>query len=129
MMHGLELQSPVEEVQPGRALDVHGRPEHFLREGLVDAEVGGRHGEVGEGDLDVEGCGDHVGGEDEGETAGEGGDGAVEDAVAEPGPEEGLAGEFEVAVPPCGSASGGLAEEEVFPGEAVEVEAAEGEEG
>lgn len=128
-MYGLELQPTVEEVQPGGTLDVHGGSEHFLGKGLVDAEVGGRHGEVGESDLDVKGRGDHVGDEDERDAAGEGRDGAVEDAVAEPGPEEGLAGELEVAVPPCGALLGGLAEEEVFPGEAVEIEAAEGEEG
>ena len=55
-------------------------------------------------------------------------DGAVDGEVAEPGPEDDLAEEFEVAVPPRGSSFGGLAEQEVFPGEAVEVEAAEGEE-
>ena len=53
MVDGLELQAAVEKVQPGGAVDIHGGAQHFLREGLVDPEVGGAHCEVGERDLDV----------------------------------------------------------------------------
>lgn len=119
----------MEEIQPGGAIDVHGCAEHFLRERFLRSEVRGRHGEVGEGDLDVEGRGDHVRGEDECDTPRNGGDGMVEDPVAEPGPEENLPHEFEIAMPPRGTILWAETQEEVFPGEPVEVEAAEGEDG
>ncbi len=60
MMHGLELQATVNEVEPGRAGDIHGGAELLLREGFGIAEVGSRHCEVGEGDLDVQRHGDDV---------------------------------------------------------------------
>lgn len=53
VVHGLELQAAMEEVEPGRAVDVHGGAEHLLGKGFVHAEVGRAHGEVGERDLDV----------------------------------------------------------------------------
>lgn len=93
-MDGLELQAAVEEVEPVGTIDIHGGAEHFLGEGLVDAEIGGAHCEVAEGDLQVQGCGDHVADHDEGEAAAYGWDGLVDDAVAKPRPEEDLAGDF-----------------------------------
>jgi len=45
-MYGLELQAAVDEVEPGRTVDVHGGAEHFLGKRLVDAEIGGRHGKM-----------------------------------------------------------------------------------
>lgn len=71
VVDGLELEAAVQEVEPGGTVDVHGGAEHFLGEGLVRAEVGGAHGEVREGDLDVQRGGGHVGDEDE-EEAGRG---------------------------------------------------------
>ena len=56
-------------------------------------------------------------------------DAAVDDLVAEPVPERHLSSDLEVAVPPCGSLGGGLAEEEIFPGADVEVEPTEEEDG
>ena len=53
MMHSLELQSSMYEVQPRRTVHVHRRSEHFLREGLVRTEIGGAHCEMRQGDLDV----------------------------------------------------------------------------
>lgn len=129
MVHGLELQTAVEEIEPLRAVDVHGRAQHALGEGLGDAEVCGRHGEVGEGDLDVHGHGYHVAEQNEGDAGAGCGDGLVDCEVAEPGPEEELAGDFEVAVPPCWAFARALAEEDVLPAEDVEVEAAEAEDG
>lgn len=129
MVDSLELQTPVEEVQPRGAIDVHGRAQHLLGEGLGNTQVGGAHREVGEGDLDVERGGDGVGDHDEGEAVPGAGDGLVDNEVAEPGPEEELADDFEVAEPPGLALSGALAEEEVGPAEAVEVEAADGHDG
>lgn len=42
----LELQPSVEEIEPRRAVDVHGRAQHLLRERLLRAQVGRAHGEV-----------------------------------------------------------------------------------
>ena len=69
VVDGLELQATMEEVQPGRAVDVHGCAKHFLREGLVDAHVGRRHGEVRECDLYVQRRCHHVGHHDESQAA------------------------------------------------------------
>ena len=52
-MHGLKLQTAVEEIEPGRAVDVHCRAKHLLRKGLVHTQVGSAHGEVAKGDLHV----------------------------------------------------------------------------
>lgn len=65
MVNSLELQSTVEKVKPSRAVNVHCGAEHLLREGLVDAKVGGGHGEVGECDLYMQRGGDHMGHEKE----------------------------------------------------------------
>lgn len=40
MVDGLELKPTVEEVEPGRAINIHGGSEHFLWEGLVCTHVG-----------------------------------------------------------------------------------------
>ena len=93
-MNGLELQSSVEEIKPFGTIDIHSRPQHFLRKRLVHAEIGGAHREVAERDLHVQRRRDHVADHDEGETAADGRDGFVDDAVAEPGPEEDLADDF-----------------------------------
>lgn len=82
---------------------------------------------MGECDLYVHGHRNGVGDEKVSESLAESGDGAVEDSVAEPCPEEELTGHFKVAVPPGGSLSRSLAEEDVLPREDVEIEAAEGE--
>ena len=41
MMHSLELQAAVNEIQPFGAVDVHGGAELALGEGFCVAEVGG----------------------------------------------------------------------------------------
>jgi len=46
VMHGLELKTAVEEIEPFRAVDIHGSAQHALRERLGDAKVCCRHGEV-----------------------------------------------------------------------------------
>ena len=60
VMHSLKLQSSVEEVQPGRTVNVHCGTQHSLREGLRDAQIRSAHGEVGERDLNVDRCRNHV---------------------------------------------------------------------
>lgn len=125
MVDGLELQTTVEEVQPCRAIYVHGGTEHLLREGFVDAQVSGGHGEVGECDLHVQwGC-DHVRDQDEEDPTTPVRNGAVENAVAKPGPEERLAGNFKPAVPPRWASLGSLVAEKVAKAQDIEVKPAE----
>lgn len=100
MVDRLELQPAVQKIQPLRTLNVHGGPQHLLRERLVDAQVGGAHGEMAQGDLDVEGAGDHVADHDEEEPVAGVRNRFVDDPVAVPGPEEDVAGELEPPVPP-----------------------------
>lgn len=128
-MDGLELQAAVDEVQPGGTSDVHGGAELFLGKGFAGAEVGGRHGEVGEGDLDVEGHGDDVGDEDEGDAEGPGRDGAEEKEVAEENPVGEHEDDFGGAGPGGGTEVGAAGGEQVRPGEDVEVEAGDAHDG
>ena len=58
VVHGLELQAAVDEVEPLRAGDVHSCAKLALREGLAGAEVGGAGAPVGKGDLHVQRHGD-----------------------------------------------------------------------
>ena len=58
VVHGLELQAAVDEVEPLRAGDVHRCAELALRERLAGAEIRGAGAPVGEGDLHVQGHGD-----------------------------------------------------------------------
>lgn len=68
VMHGLELQTTVQEIQPGRAIDIHGSTELALRERLSGAEISGRHAPVRQGDLHVQEHGGDVGEENKGDA-------------------------------------------------------------
>lgn len=70
---------------------------------------------MGERDLHVDGHGDGVGNENVEEALRDRGDGFVDDEVAEPCPEEGLAGHFEPAVPPGGALSWALTKKDILP--------------
>ena len=59
------------------------------------------------------------------DAGGWGGQRAVNDAVAEPRPEDEIAGDLEIAVPPCQALAGALAVGEEQPRLHVQVEAAE----
>lgn len=102
-MDGLELQAAVDEIQPLGAVDVHGGAQLALGEGLRFAEVGGRGGPVGEGDLRVQGHGDDVGDEDEPYAEAPGGDGAPEEEVAEEVPVAEHESDLGGARPGCGA--------------------------
>ncbi|KAI7288067.1 fatty acid desaturase [Hortaea werneckii] len=127
LLGGAEVAA-VEEVQPPGTVDVHSGAQHALGKGLGDAEVRRAHGEVAERDLHVHRHGDHVADHDEAEAAPARGDALVYGQVRVPVPEEELAGDLEVAVPPGWTLPGPLQAEDVRPGEDVEIEAAEGEE-
>lgn len=129
MVHGLELQAAVDEIQPLGTIDVHGRAELALGEGLRFAEVGGGGCPVGEGNLRVERHGDDVGDEDEADAEGPGRDGAPEEEIAEEVPVAEHEGDFGGAGPGGGAEVYGAGVEEVQPGEEVEVEAGDAHDG
>lgn len=109
VMHCLKLQSAMEEVQPSRTIDIHGGAQHSLWKGLRDAQVCCAHGEVGERDLNVDRRGDHVTDHDEDESVPGSWYRFVDCEIAEPVPEENLADNFKITVPPCWSLSRPLA--------------------
>lgn len=45
-MNGLELQTAMEEIEPFRAVNIHSRTKHALREGLRDTQIRRAHREV-----------------------------------------------------------------------------------
>lgn len=126
VVHRLELQAAVDEIEPLRAGDVHGRAELALREGLAGAEVGGAGAPVREGDLHVQGHGDQVAGEDEDGAGGPGGDVAPKEHVEVEEEVGADAEDFGGARPPHLALGAGAGGEEEAPGEEVEVEAREG---
>ena len=127
VVDGLELKTTVEEVEPLGTVDIHGCAKHALRERLVDTEISGAHGEVAECDLNVQGHCDGVTDHDESETAPAIGNALVQDLVAEPVPEEKLAGNLKPAMPPCRTFARTKTKDEILPAQAVEVEAANAE--
>lgn len=125
MVDSLELETAVVEVEPGRAVDVHGGSELALGEGLGLAEIDGGHSPVGQGDLDVQRHGDDVRDENEDDTGGPVGESAPDEAVAEEEPVASHEGNLGRANPPGSALSKlrGLLGKDVKPREEVEVEA------
>lgn len=131
VVHGLELEAAVEPVEPRRAVNVHGGAELALGKGLGFAEVRGRHGPVGECDLDVKRHRDNVRDEDEADADGPCGERAPDEEVAEDVPVAGHHGDFGGANPPGGRVAErrGLGREEVQPREEVKIEARDAHDG
>lgn len=129
MMHGLKLQPAVDEIQPGRALHVHGGAQLALRERLAVAQVRRRHRPVRERDLHVQRHCDDVRDEHERDAQGPGGEGAPEEAVAEEGPVAEHECDLGRARPGGGAEVCGAGRQQVQPGEEVEVEAGDGHDG
>lgn len=125
VVDGLELQAAVDPVEPGGAVDVEGGAELALREGLGVAEVSGWHAPVRQGDLDVQRHGDDVRDQDEGDADWPVGEGAPDEAVAEPEPVACDERYLGWAHPGCDSASAFGCCDEVVDGEDVEVEASD----
>lgn len=65
MVYGLELQAPMNEIEPWRTLDVHCCTELMLREAFRFSKFTGRHRPMRQGDLHVQGHGDDVGDQNE----------------------------------------------------------------
>lgn len=127
MVDGLELESAVEEVKPLRAVNVHCGAEHPLRETLVDTQVGGRHGEVAECDLHVQGHGDDMRDHDEGKSVPAGLESLIDDEIPEPIGEEDLTGKLKPARPPRWASLGCLATKKIDPRLDIQVEPAKAE--
>ena len=85
-MHSLKLQAPMHKIEPRRTLNIHRRPQLPLRKTLCIAEIRGRHAPVAERDLHVQGHGDDVADEHEGDAQGPRGNAEPEEAVAEEEP-------------------------------------------
>lgn len=124
VVDGLELETAMEPVQPGSAINIHRGAKHPLRKGFMHPEVSGRHSEVRKCDLHMQRRGDHMRDHDEYEATARIGNGAVHHIVAEPYPEEYLTRDLEPAVPPGWALPGTLSQDEVLPTQTVEVEAA-----
>ena len=95
----------------------------------MGTEIGSRHGEVAQHDLNVEGRGDHVTDEEEDEAVFGGGNPEVENSIAKPCPEDDDTDEFEPAMPPCRTSFGTEAQTEMDHGLGIEVETSECEDG
>jgi len=100
MMDCLELQTAVDEVEPGGAFDVHRGTQLALWERFALAKVGRGHAPMRQGDLDVKGHGDNVRHQDEGHTYCPGRQRAPEQAVAEDVPIAGHEGDLRRPNPP-----------------------------
>lgn len=122
VVDSLKLQASVEEVQPLGAIHVHGRPQHLLREGFVDSQFCSTHSEVAQGDLNVQNPRDHVTDHDKKPSVAGCGDSLVDDAIAEPRPEEDLASNLEPSVPPSWTFPRSETEQQIFQAQAVQIE-------
>lgn len=60
VVYSLELQASVDEVQPFRAVDVHGSSQLALRERLSISKISRRHGPMGQSNLDMQRHSYHV---------------------------------------------------------------------
>ena len=126
VVHGLELQAAMDEIEPLRTGDIHGSAELTLRKGLAGAEVGGACAPVREGDLHVQGHGDQVTGEDEDGAGGPGRDVTPEEHVEVEEEVGADAEDFSGARPPHLALGAGARGEEEAPREDIEVKACEG---
>lgn len=131
MMNGLELKTTVNEVQPGRAVDVHGSAELALGERLVLAQIGRGHPPVRECDLNMQRHGDDVGNQDEGDANGPCRQCAPEEHVAKQEPVAGHEDYLGGTNPPGFAASKGRRRlrEDMSPREKVEVETSDAHDG
>lgn len=131
VVDGLELETTVDKVEPGGAVDVHGGTELALREGLGLAQVGVGRSPVGEGDLNVQRHGDNVRNQHKADAGGPVGEGLPEKTVAEEEPvathENNLSG---TDPPGLGEAETGRpVGDDVKPREEIEVEASDSHDG
>jgi hypothetical protein len=126
VVHGLELQAAVNEVEPCRARDVHCCAQLALGERLSWAQVGGAGAPVGERNLHVQRHRDEVACDEEDGTGGPGRNVAPEQHVEVKEEITADGGDFGRARPPHCALSAGTARQKEAPGEDVKVETGEG---
>jgi hypothetical protein len=126
MVHRLELQAAVQEVEPGRAVDVHGGAQLALGERLGGPQVRRRHAPVRQRDLHVQEHRHTVRDQHEADADRPRWQRAPQQAVAEERPVTRHHGQLDGARPPGGAKVRGTWREQVQPGEEVEVEASNG---
>lgn len=107
MVNSLELQTSVQEVEPLRAVDVHGSAKLALREALGGTQVGCRHAPVAQGDLNVQKHGDAVRNEDKCNSDGPGRKSAPQKTVAKDSPVASHEENLDRASPPSRAQVGG----------------------
>lgn len=83
VVNGLELQAPMNEVQPCRAIYIHCSTQLLLCERFRSSEVCRRHTPVGEGDLYVERHGRYMADQNERDTERPGWYGRPDEAIPE----------------------------------------------
>jgi hypothetical protein len=126
VVHGLELQAAVNEVEPCRARNVHCCAQLALRERLSWAQVGGASAPVGERNLHVQRHRDEVACYEEDCAGGPGGNVAPEQHIEVKEEIAAYGGDFGRARPPHSALSAGTARQKEAPGEDVKVEAGDG---
>lgn len=129
MVHSLELQPAVDEVQPFRTVDVHGGSELALREGFGIPEISGRHGPVRQGNLDVQGHCDDVRNQDKSDPGRPVRQCKPHNAVAKPEPVAHNECDLGGSNPPCHSTLCPRGRKQVMHGEHVQVEPCDGHDG
>ena len=65
MVYGLELETTMEEIEPLRAIDIHGGTEHSLGKRFLRTEISRTHGKVRERYLHMEDSRDRMADHDE----------------------------------------------------------------
>ena len=129
MVHCLELQAAVDEVEPLRAFNVHGRAQLALSEGLRGSEVRSAGAPVRESDLHVEGHCYKMAGQQEYGARLPSRDAAVEEDVEKDDGVDGDSGDFGRPRPPSAAFRMRARGDKVCPGQKVEVEACDGHDG
>ena len=121
-MDGLELETAVDEIEPWRAIDIHGGTELSLWKALGITQVGSRHGPMREGYLHVQWHSDDVRYQDESHTKRPGRDSAPKQAIAEDEPVAEHESNLRRSSPRCGAKVCRSGREKMKPGEDVEIE-------
>ena len=114
-MDSLELEAPVDEVQPSRAVHIHRSTQLLLCERFRCSEVRRRHAPVREGDLHMERHGRDMADQNEGDAEGPGGDGRPDEAIAEEIPVAGHTGNLDRPSPSAAGQAGSFVRDEVTP--------------
>lgn len=97
----LELKSTVDEIEPSRAIDVHGGSKLSLGEGLGFAKIRCGHAPMRQSDLNVKGHGDDVRDENKGNAGWPVGQGSPQEEVSEQEPVAAHEADFRRSNPPC----------------------------